>query len=165
LSTVTRLCQVRTNGIAAPGDSGSPVFRFVAGAGPNKVSLYGIVFAGNPVTPEFIFSRWTDIVGLLGPIATFNPPPPPPVVATIPPPYNVPPGGLCQWNAGAAGGVPPYTYLWRKDGVVVGTSSTYIFEIDSGTFLLELRVTDSSQVIDWDSRTIVVQGGSNGCPV
>lgn len=49
--------------------------------------------------------------------------------------------------------------------MVVGTPSQYSFEIDSGSFLLELRVTDSSQAIDWDSRNIVVQNGSNDCPL
>ena len=71
LSNTTRLCQVQTNGIAGPGDSGSPVFRFVAGSGPNKVSLYGILFAGNPNTPSFVFSRWSDVVNSLGAISTY----------------------------------------------------------------------------------------------
>lgn len=69
-SDITRLCQVRTNGISDGGDSGSPVFRFVAGAGFNKVSLYGILFAGSPTIPAFVFSPWTRVVDVFGPIQT-----------------------------------------------------------------------------------------------
>ena len=90
---------------------------------------------------------------------------PSPPTATIPPPYNVPPWGFCQWNAGATGGIPPYSYQWWKNGVLVGTSSSYFFEVDSGNFFLELKVTDAAQAFDWDQRSIVVQQGSSGCPV
>jgi len=90
---------------------------------------------------------------------------PSPPTATIPPPYNVPPWGFCQWSAGASGGIPPYSYQWWKNGVLVGTSSSYFFEVDSGNFFLELKVTDAAQSVDWDQRNIVVQQGSGGCPV
>jgi hypothetical protein len=112
-----------------------------------------------------------DDSGPYGPLLTHfgfsppPPPPPPPLTATIPPPHNVPPWGFCQWTAGVTGGISPYSYQWWKDGVLVGTSSNYFFEVDSGNFFLELKVTDASQAIDWDQRNVVVQSGSNGCPV
>jgi hypothetical protein len=69
---LTLFCQTRATGMAAGGDSGSPVFRFVAGAGPNKVAVYGILFAGcmscQGGNPSWVFSPWDGVIADLGSI-------------------------------------------------------------------------------------------------
>ena len=142
----TVLCAVRTNGYADGGDSGSPVFRFVAGAGPNKIDLYGILFAANPDNPSFVYSRWVDIIGALGSIATDSTSSPPtPLGVSIVGDDQVPPNETCSWVADTDGGTEPYSWSWW--GGVSGT-----------TQLLEASLSQSGyiwvQVMDADSLTV-----------
>lgn len=155
-SSVTRLCQVVVDGIAAHGDSGAPVVRFVAGGGPNKVSLYGMLFAGDPGAPAFVFSPWPNITAAIGSIATHDPDP---LVADITGLYEVQEHVSCSWDSDVSGGTGPYTYAWRREGQLVSTSWSYSTS-DTGTtdFSLTLEVTDANDADAFDSRTVQVEG-------
>jgi hypothetical protein len=157
-SDITRLCQVRTNGIADGGDSGSPVFRFVAGAGPNKISLYGILFAGNPTTPTFIFSPWARVIEYFGPILTHGEPPPPPsFTVNIAGPGEVQPYAICRYWALPQNGTPPYSYAWTVDGVPVGGDEpSYYHTAGSIGFELAVMVTDAENKVAWGLLTVSV---------
>lgn len=50
------------------------------------------------------------------------------------------------WTAGATGGVTPYTYQWRVNGVAVGTGSSYSRSVcaSTGDFTVSLTVTGAN---------------------
>jgi hypothetical protein len=161
-SDITRLCQVRTNGIADGGDSGSPVFRFVAGAGPNKISLYGILFAGNPTTPTFIFSPWTRVIQYFGPIATHNEPP----SVYISGPTLIQDAGTYTWQANPSGGNGSYAYQWYVHYFIngntdpLGTSQTQDLYVDAFCdFEMQVQVTSGSEI---GSNTLYVTNQVGG---
>jgi hypothetical protein len=66
-----------------------------------------------------------------------------------------------MWSANVSNGTGSYTYSWRKDGVFVGSGSTYSTTGDGESFTLSVTVTDQgtgAQAFD-DHE---VWGG--GCP-
>jgi hypothetical protein len=150
-------CQVRTDGLSASGDSGSPVFRFVAGAGPNQVALYGMLFAGNPSGPTFVFSKWVDIVSALGSIETHTPP----LTAWINGPSFVHPNSSsCLWNGGASGGSGSYSYQWS--GVLSGSGSSITGAVSQSGYLY-LTVTSGGQQIQ-EEKYITSSTSNDWCP-
>lgn len=77
---------------------------------------------------------------------TLPPPLPPSIAVRIDGPSLVPPNTVCTWTAVVTGGVPPYQYVWRRNGLIVGHAQTY--SANSGTpglFTLEVDVTDANQ--------------------
>ncbi|HKR56938.1 MAG TPA: hypothetical protein VJS20_11615, partial [Gemmatimonadales bacterium] len=48
-----------------------------------------------------------------------------------------------EWLAGGFYGTAPYTFEWYRDGVLVGTGSTYAEHVNATTFELRLEGTDA----------------------
>jgi hypothetical protein len=63
----TMLCQDRVRAGVAPGDSGSPVFKWSFGG---NVSLYGVLWGGNSAGTEFAFSAIWNLQKDLGTLIT-----------------------------------------------------------------------------------------------
>ena len=71
--------------------------------------------------------------------------------------YYVEPFEQVTWTAGASGGNPSYSYQWYVDGYPSGTGSTLTRSFSStGTYQIELRVTDSSGAVCISYTTINV---------
>jgi len=53
------------------------------------------------------------------------------------------PGSSCDWSALESGGQPPYSYEWRRDGVLVASTSIYsVTSVGTTDFSLTVRVVD-----------------------
>lgn len=68
------------------------------------------------------------------------PPPPPSMRVWIDGSYVVPGNTVCTWTAVVQGGTPPYRYVWRRDGVIVGNAQTYSANTGSTGFALTVEV-------------------------
>jgi hypothetical protein len=71
-------------------------------------------------------------------VAPPPPPPPPPLSVIITGKFNVKPNVSCVWNAAVSGGDGNYTFAWRKNGSLVGTTQT--IELNTGVSSFTLRV-------------------------
>lgn len=62
------------------------------------------------------------------------------------------------WNASASGGVSPYTYQWKVNGLNVGTGSSYTRNVcySHSDFTLSLTATGANSLSGSTSRTIDV---------
>mgnify|MGYP001553569449 CR=1 FL=1 len=58
---------------------------------------------------------------------------------------------------------PPYSYEWRKDGIVVGTGSTYSTGGYGGGFTLSVEVTDAKSDTDTDSMVVTTSMFAEEC--
>lgn len=86
-----------------------------------------------------------------------NPPPPPTV--TIVGPSTVEQHVACTWESSVSGGTSPFTYVWKRDGQVVSTGSSYsTSDVGTSDFQLDLKVTDADSQNGLDSEFITVQG-------
>jgi|GEM_PF-3139050 len=74
-----------------------------------------------------------------------------PLVASIAGAGVVNPGG--SWSASVSGGQAPYSYVWKKDGSVIGTASS-VSTVNFGNFTLSLTVTSSNGQSVTTSRLI-----------
>lgn len=68
------------------------------------------------------------------------------------------------WYAAAANGTGPYSYLWYRDGVAVGSSAGYTETVSDTPFLLQVRVTDAAGAVVMPSLWITPSFGDGGCP-
>ena len=71
-TNLTLLCQDAADATVQGGDSGSPIIGNPVGA-TEDVSLYGILWGGNPAGTQFIFSRIANIESELTPLNTCDP--------------------------------------------------------------------------------------------
>lgn len=60
---------------------------------------------------------------------------------------DVPPANTSQtWNANPSGGSIPYSYTWYRDGIAVGTGSSYTTNVGASSFGLKLIALDASGI-------------------
>lgn len=86
-----------------------------------------------------------------------NPPPPPSV--SIDGLDEVQQHVTCMWTSSVSGGVAPYSYVWKRDGLTVGTTSSYsTSDTGSQDFQLYVQITDANQDTASDSKMITVAG-------
>lgn len=71
-TNIVLLCQDIVGAAVAPGDSGSPVFKFTNNPSAGSVTLHGILWGGTSDDTEFVFSPIANIqrAGELGPLTT-----------------------------------------------------------------------------------------------
>lgn len=122
------LCSTMVNAGAFYGDSGSPVFRQL---GSVNVGMYGILWGGAG-TPHSTYwdSFWMspfsgineEFGGAMWPLL---------VSTGISGPTEVPPSENGTWTAVPNGDYSPYTYHWYKNGLSVGTGSSYVGQSDT----------------------------------
>lgn len=67
-----------------------------------------------------------------------------PLTAGISGPSQPQPYTSNTWYAAAANGTAPYTYAWYKDGVFVGSGSSYSDYVEDIGFQLQVTVTDAA---------------------
>lgn len=119
---------------------------------PNK--YYGGVAMGT--------RSWNDNVRVWGQEATrlagFKTLIPPSV--SISGPGHISAGSNAQYTANVSGGISPYDYQWKKDGINVGSnSSSYLLDTDpsdEGIVVLSVTVTDDNNDTDSDNHNIFV---------
>lgn len=59
----------------------------------------------------------------------------------------------CTFSSMASGGVPPYSYEWKRDGVTVSTSVTYGMPgVTTSGFALAVYVTDAVNNFTYEPR-------------
>lgn len=82
-----------------------------------------------------------------------------PVSVYISGPGHISSGFGAHYTANPSGGVPSYSYQWKKDGVNVGTSNTYYlstYPFDEGTVTLSVTVTDNFNKTATDNFPVFV---------
>lgn len=74
-------------------------------------------------------------------------------------------GTLLNWTASASGGVPPYSYSWRVDGVFAGSGSSLsrVFLVD-GFYFIEMTVIDSAFQSTTVAKGVVVGSCEDDAP-
>jgi hypothetical protein len=78
-----------------------------------------------------------------------------PLATQITGPTAIQPLATCSWVANPAGGTPPYTYLWVRNGNPVGTESVYTAGMEGlSSFTLLLEVRDSGTGFAWKQISI-----------
>lgn len=143
------------------GDSGAPVF-YAAAPGATLLPL-GVLFAGNQgaqvCTSDcvYYFSPFHMIENHL--LRTLSPKRVK-VAVEIVGPDEVQEHQACSWDSSVSGGAPgSFSYEWRKDGVLVGQASSWsTADTGSGSFELELTVTDSESHTGFDELEVTVEG-------
>lgn len=93
--------------------------------------------------PAAQLSAYPVAVSISGPSAVF---------------YNDP----ATWTAFASYGTAPYTYTWYRNGVQVGTGSTYSVVV-TGSFTLAVTVRDASGASASASKSVTVQYECRHC--
>ncbi len=95
----------------------------------------GSAVSARPVTQQY---GYPVTVSISGPSAVF---------------YNDP----ATWTALASYGITPYTYTWYRNGVQVGTGSTYSIVATGGSFTLAVTVRDASGASASASKSVTMQ--------
>lgn len=72
-------------------------------------------------------------------------------------------GGLCWWASSATNGVPPYTYAWRRNNVLVGTDYAYSSSSFPASFNLTVDVTDSTGYTSGAFKAVSVSQSGTPC--
>jgi len=119
------------------GDSGGPVFKMLQ---TGMAELRGIVlgYIGGPYG-DAVMSDLYQIELDLGSLIVFELP----VTATIEGASLVPQSASCQWT-GYPTGRAPFTYEWRRDGVIVSTDQIYsTTSTGTASFELSFKATDA----------------------
>ena len=79
---------------------------------------------------------------------------------------TVKPSQTCTWTKGATfGGSGSLSYSWQKNGVTVGSGTSYTTAIGaSGRFQLKLTATDGQSIADSKTVTVTISSGGVTCP-
>lgn len=156
MNDLVRQCSDRVDFSAGPGDSGSPVFDLKLNG---TAEIRGILFGeiGFPYNDAWI-SDLNQIEKDLGYLWIWEPT----ISATIGGPDLVPPSAVCEWD-GTYQGRPPFTFEWRRDGLLVSTGFSYS-TTDTGTtgFQLSFEVTDALSNTDTDYLWVDIDSGDPG---
>ena len=78
-------------------------------------------------------------------------------------PAQVEPNDTCIWYAMVSGGSEPYSYEWRRNGDLVGTSSEYTASDFSSSFDLVVSVGDASGAARQAGIQVTVESGVGAC--
>ncbi|MCU0617369.1 MAG: S8 family serine peptidase [Gemmatimonadaceae bacterium] len=71
------------------------------------------------------------------------------------------PFSSCQWSASPLGGQPPFSFIWRRDGTQVSTSSLYgVSTVGPNSFALTVDVIDGAGRTSAAGRYITVDPNS-----
>lgn len=85
----------------------------------------------------------------------------PPLITAILGPEVVGPWAACTWYASVSGGQPSYVHEWRRDGVVVGSATSYsVSPAGSSDFMLELVTTDGVGRTHWAAKNVRIDPNS-----
>ena len=76
--------------------------------------------------------------------------------------FNVKPNKVCVWNAAVTGGTGSYSFTWRKNGVVVGSSQSLTMNTGSASFWLKVSVVSGLQTAT-DSNFVTVSPSGQTC--
>jgi Subtilase family len=132
-------------------DAGSPSIYTETGgtsaATANVAGIVGLIRSYHPnETPAQIWERLVNtaegpnrVVNAYAAITYQRP-----LAVSISGPTNTYVGDYGTWTAVGTGGTAPYTYSWYRDGVYVGSGSTYSDSVGYGTFQLQVNVTDAA---------------------
>lgn len=120
-------------------------------------------FSQLPVPPgwsaDVVKGLWQGLLYANGPV------PPPALSAQLLGPSPVKPSQSCTWAASPSGGVPPYTYVWKKNGsTMYGETGVQVTTSFSSTGSLDVRVTDDVGTQVSKTKTIYVQSSAQPCP-
>lgn len=81
----------------------------------------------------------------------------PPLLASILGPDIIGQQTSCTWNVQPTGGQPPYSHEWRRDGVVVGHTTSYsVSGGQTSAFMLEVVTTDGVGRTHWAAKHISI---------
>ena len=75
-------------------------------------------------------------------------------------PHPVKPNQLCNWAGVVSGGVQPYSYQWRVNGVTQSTDPVFEFPTGTANFTLQFRVTDQMGMTGIGTTTIAVNSSA-----
>lgn len=93
-----------------------------------------------------------------------DPPPPPSLNVTIFGPTMVPPDQSCFYSSTVSGGTGIYSYVWRRNGVQIGTgSSVNVWTGDLSSYTLRLDVSDSGGADGSDELSATVKAQAMDC--
>jgi hypothetical protein len=69
------------------------------------------------------------------------------------------------WSVSITGGTSPFSYVWKYNGTVVGSGSTYSRSIcrTHASFTLDVQVTDATSAIDLDSHSVSIYWEPDDC--
>lgn len=120
-------------------------------------------FSQLPVPPgwsaDVVKSLWQGLLYANGPV------PPPALSAQLLGPSPVKPSQSCTWAASPSGGVPPYAYVWKKNGsTMYGETGVQVTTSFSSYGSLEVRVTDNVGTQVSKTKTVYVQSTAQACP-
>ena len=103
--------------------------------------------------------------GLIDIAAAVGAPPPPPLSVSIDGPSPVPPNVFCFYASVVSGGVPPYSYTWKRNGAWIGDGpDVSVWTANDGpNFALSLEVWDGIGTLQSTQRTIAVSAGAQEC--
>jgi hypothetical protein len=153
------LCQDRVDYHSDDGDSGSPVFRYFSGG---HAELRGIHWGRQEHIQ--VYDAWmSDLEQIekdLGKLIVYDSKPDAEIWGPDQVPENV---STCEWTANVTGGTTPYSYQWKRDGQLVGTSSSYSGDTGTADFQLEVTVTDSESETDSDALYVDVYIDAEDC--
>ncbi len=166
----TMLCQVRGNYNSGGGDSGSPiVWVFPDGTLVNT----GIHWGSGGVFS--MANEWVREMrepfgvghGVCTSISCAPPPPPPPppsLNVTIFGPTMVPPDESCFYDSAVSGGTGIYSYVWRRNGVQIGSDSyVTVWTGDLSRYTLRLNVSDTGGADGFDQLSATVNSQAPPC--
>jgi hypothetical protein len=160
-------CVYKTFAACDDGDSGGPVFYFVAG----EATAAGIVFAKSGIFPfsqRCWFSKMmyvhSELSGTSPGPSSFGiqaPSPPPTPSVSIIGPTAIKPSASCYWYASAS--FEYSTVEWKVNGTVVGTNFDLTYSSPT-SFTLDVAVSNGV-VTATSSRTVSVSSGNGECYV
>ena len=109
--------------------------------------ILGLSPAASPPSVESaLYSKAT--YGVLGNIGSGSPnrllyTKQPPLVVSLVGPSVIGPASSCSWSAIVSGGQPPFSYVWHRDGVFAGSSTSYnVSPAGNADFSIDVTVTD-----------------------
>ena len=85
---------------------------------------------------------------------------------TLAGPSSVRPNQMCYWSAGVGGGVPPYSYVWKVNGLQVGSDQGLFYTNSGSAFVVSVTVTDNFQPTPHSltrTRNVSISAGAPNC--